>query len=421
MLVLQEVEGISTKNLLSRSMKFIVEVNGLWKEYQRGAQKQKYLSLRDNFFKSFNPSARKDKFWALEDINFNVEPGESVAIIGKNGAGKSTLLKILSKITPPTKGEIVLRGRLASLLEVGTGFHPELTGRENIYLNGSILGLGRQEINRQFDAIVDFSGIEAFLETPLKHYSSGMQLRLAFAVAAHLEPEILVIDEVLAVGDHLFQKKCIDKMTDISKSGRTLIFVSHNTQAIKNLCKKGIILDAGKLKFIGDIDTSLNTYLSLANATESSFNTNLRKGAGQILFTEIRILNEAIIPGEELRIRISLESEIKQFEALLDFGLSIRDSDDIQMIHISNRFINKNLKFTGRAMRLHVNIDNHLRPGIYFIAIFVRENEIIQDWLQDCLSFTVADRNPYGFNNTSAIQAKIFPDFQIDTIENDNP
>src|SRR5690554_2262959 len=241
-------------------MKPIIEVKGLWKEYRRGAQKEKYLSLRDQVFKSFKPAAKKDRFNALEDINFEVNPGDSLAIIGKNGAGKSTLLKILSRITPPTKGEVVLRGRLASLLEVGTGFHTELTGRENVYLNGSILGLGRAEINQQFDAIVDFSGVEAFLNTPLKHYSSGMQLRLAFAVAAHLEPEILVIDEVLAVGDSAFQQKCIQKMTEVSQSGRTIIFVSHNMQAVRNLCEAGILLDDGRIKTMGDINDIIEEY-----------------------------------------------------------------------------------------------------------------------------------------------------------------
>src|SRR5690554_1125026 len=241
-------------------MKSIIEVKGLWKEYQRGAQKEKYLNLRDQVFKSLKPTAKKDTFNALEDINFEVYPGDSIAIIGKNGAGKSTLLKILSKITPPSRGEIILRGRLASLLEVGTGFHPELTGRENVYLNGSILGLGRAEINRQFDAIVNFSGVEAFLDTPLKHYSSGMQLRLAFAVAAHLEPEILVIDEVLAVGDSAFQQKCIEKMTEVSRSGRTLLFVSHNLQAVRNLCHTGILLDHGRIVAEGPVENVLNVY-----------------------------------------------------------------------------------------------------------------------------------------------------------------
>ena len=202
-------------------MKPILEVRNIGKRYKIGGDKQSYLSIRDQVVNGikgmFQKKEDKNTFWALKGISFDVYPGESIGIIGRNGAGKSTLLKILSKITPPTEGYIKARGRVASLLEVGTGFHPELSGRENIYLNGSILGLTRSEINKKFDEIVDFSGVEKFLDTPLKHYSSGMQLRLAFAVAAHLEPEILVIDEVLAVGDSEFQKKCLGKMDEVAR------------------------------------------------------------------------------------------------------------------------------------------------------------------------------------------------------------
>jgi lipopolysaccharide transport system ATP-binding protein len=255
-------------------MKPIIEVHNLSKKYKIGAVQPRYLSLRDslsttfkgvknwvNFDKSDRLKATDDtEFWALKDINFEVNAGESIGIIGKNGAGKSTLLKILSRITPPTSGRALLRGRLASLLEVGTGFHPELTGRENVYFNGSILGLRKSEIDRQFDEIVEFSGVERFIDTPLKNYSSGMQLRLAFAVAAHLEPEILIIDEVLAVGDAEFQKKCLGKMDDVSQSGRTIIFVSHNLAAVRQLCKRGIVMDKGKIIYDGVIDKAIDFY-----------------------------------------------------------------------------------------------------------------------------------------------------------------
>lgn len=289
-------------------MKPIIEVNGLWKEYQRGAQKEKYLSLRDQVFKSFKPGVKKDTFNALEDINFEVFPGDSLAIIGKNGAGKSTLLKILSKITPPTKGEIILRGRLASLLEVGTGFHAELTGRENVYLNGSILGLSKTEINRQFDAIVDFSGVEVFLDTPLKHYSSGMQLRLAFAVAAHLEPEILVIDEVLAVGDSEFQKKCLGKMSEVSQSGRTIVFVSHNTSAITNLTKTAILLQNGRCILSGSTDKVLSSYLNDESNNETLWqNTDLNNGSS---VRQVELLldkgHNLVLNGESLKIKFTI-------------------------------------------------------------------------------------------------------------------
>ncbi|MBL0049376.1 MAG: ABC transporter ATP-binding protein [Bacteroidetes bacterium] len=244
----------------------MLEIQNVSKKFRIQHEKQSYLSLRDSLtsiFKS-NTSTSED-FYALKNINFEVFPGESIGIIGRNGAGKSTLLKILSKITPPSSGKIISRGRIASLLEVGTGFHSELSGRENIFLNGSILGMKRKEIQAKFDEIVDFSGTEKFLDTPLKHYSSGMQLRLAFAVAAFLEPEILIIDEVLAVGDAEFQKKCLGKMEDVSRNeGRTLLFVSHNLASVAHLCSKGILLNAGEIAFTGLSQAAIDTYSRLS-------------------------------------------------------------------------------------------------------------------------------------------------------------
>ncbi len=242
-------------------MKPILEIQNIGKKYRIQHLAGGYLSLRERMVNTlkFEKNETED-FWALKDVSFEVQPGESIGIIGRNGAGKSTLLKILSKITPPTIGRIVSRGRIASLLEVGTGFHPELTGRENIFFNGSLLGMKQKEISAKFDEIVDFSGVEKFLDTPLKHYSSGMQLRLAFAVAAFLEPEILIIDEVLAVGDAEFQKKCLGKMEDVSKSGRTILFVSHNMAAVEGLCQKGILLDNGKVIHQGLIRDTIEAY-----------------------------------------------------------------------------------------------------------------------------------------------------------------
>ena len=247
-------------------MKPILEILDVSKKFRIQHEKQSYLSLRESLtsiFKSGNASS--EDFYALKNVSFEVYPGESIGIIGRNGAGKSTLLKILSKITPPSSGKIISRGRIASLLEVGTGFHSELSGRENIFLNGSILGMKRKEIQNKFDEIVDFSGTEKFLDTPLKHYSSGMQLRLAFAVAAFLEPEILIIDEVLAVGDAEFQKKCLGKMEDVSKNeGRTLLFVSHNLASVAHLCGKGILLNAGQIAFSGTSQAAIDTYSRLS-------------------------------------------------------------------------------------------------------------------------------------------------------------
>lgn len=244
-------------------MKPILEIRNIGKKYRISHEIAGYLSLRERMMEIFRRQDRsKEDFWALNHVSFDVKRGESVGIIGRNGAGKSTLLKILSRITPPTTGRITARGRIASLLEVGTGFHPELTGRENVYLNGSLLGMKRRVIHARFDEIVDFSGVERFLDTPLKHFSSGMQLRLAFAVAAFLEPEILVIDEVLAVGDAEFQKKCIGKMEDVSKSGRTVLFVSHNLSAVARLCTRSILLSGGEIVSSGTTGHVLEKYTS---------------------------------------------------------------------------------------------------------------------------------------------------------------
>jgi len=254
-----------------------IKIENLSKKYVIGHQKQeRYTALRDVMMHKMRGIGQRlrhplspnreeidvEEFWALKDINLEIEQGDRVGIIGRNGAGKSTLLKVLSRITEPTSGKIHLNGRVASLLEVGTGFHPELSGRENVYLNGAILGMGRVEIKRKFDEIVDFSGVEKFLDTPVKRYSSGMYVRLAFAVAAHLEPEILIVDEVLAVGDAQFQKKCLGKMEEVGKEGRTVLFVSHNMAAIKRLCSRCVYLEGGSVVKIGDTSTVVGDYLS---------------------------------------------------------------------------------------------------------------------------------------------------------------
>lgn len=263
----------------------MIEVKNLGKRYNISHQKGGYIALRDviagafkspfRFLKnkaigtSSNKKTRED-FWALKDVNFNVQKGEVVGIIGSNGAGKSTLLKILSQITPPTTGEIRINGRVGSLLEVGTGFHPELSGRENIMLNGAILGMTYKEVARKFDQIVEFSGVEKFLDTPVKYYSSGMYVRLAFSVAAHMEPDILIVDEVLAVGDAEFQKKCLGKMDEITKEeGRTILFVSHNMSAIRQLCKKTILMKNGQVNMFGETSEVIEKYMDEAQNREN--------------------------------------------------------------------------------------------------------------------------------------------------------
>jgi lipopolysaccharide transport system ATP-binding protein len=256
-------------------MKPIIEVHKLSKKYKYGVN-EPYGALRESLVKLMklpftlfqqrgnSGELRQDEFWALHDVSFTVMPGEIIGVVGSNGSGKSTLLKVLSKITPPTKGHVILRGRAASLLEVGTGFSLELSGRENIFLNGAILGMKRAEIKKRFDEIVQFAEVEKFLDTPVKHYSSGMYMRLAFAIAAYLEPDILIVDEVLAVGDAAFQKKCLGKMEEVSKKkGRTVIFVSHDVQAIKRLCKKCLLLQNAKKVLYGSTDKVLKQYASL--------------------------------------------------------------------------------------------------------------------------------------------------------------
>lgn len=285
-------------------MSSIIQVSNLSKSYTITHEgRESYTALRDvvankakKIFSFSGPATEttKEEFWALKDISFDIEQGDRVGIIGRNGAGKSTLLKILSRITEPTGGSIKIRGRVASLLEVGTGFHPELTGRENIFLNGAILGMNRAEIRKHFDAIVDFAEIEKFLDTPVKRYSSGMYMRLAFAVAAHLEPEILVVDEVLAVGDAQFQKKCLGKMEDVSKNeGRTVLFVSHNMAAIQVLTNVGIFLNEGRLEYFGDIDHTIKAYSETFNASRNTTLTKKYKGKGQhTRIIKINLLNE---------------------------------------------------------------------------------------------------------------------------------
>ena len=279
-----------------------VSVRGLSKAYTIAHNAAKHTTAGEALMHRLKhplEKAEKETFWALKDVDFDIKKGDVVGIIGRNGAGKSTLLKILSRITTPTTGRIALYGRVGSLLEVGTGFHPELTGRENIYLNGAILGMSKREITREFDAIVDFSGTEQFLDTPVKRYSSGMYIRLAFAVAAHLNPEILIVDEVLAVGDTEFQKKCLGKMKEVACGGRTVLFVSHNMQAVAMLCNKGIMLENGKLSFHGTANDVVDYYSnSYSNSKKSFSDSKKRPGSGEYRFTEVRT-NKNVYRGDQ--------------------------------------------------------------------------------------------------------------------------
>jgi lipopolysaccharide transport system ATP-binding protein len=320
-------------------MKPILEIKNIGKKFRIQHELKPYLSLRESLMGVFKPKTTSvEEFYALKDISFEVHAGDSLGIIGKNGAGKSTLLKILSKITPPSIGKIISRGRIASLLEVGTGFHPELTGRENVFLNGSILGMGRNEIRAKFDEIVDFSGTERFLDTPLKHYSSGMQLRLAFAVAAFLEPEILIIDEVLAVGDAEFQKKCMGKMEDASKKeGKTILFVSHDLNAISTLTKKAILLKAGKIVGFNDTPKIVEQYLE-GGSGDRIFTKEIdpTKNIPQVVSVHVvSSLPEATHAADaemEVKIAINIPEETRTTSWLT---VQILDSMEKGLVHVS--------------------------------------------------------------------------------------
>jgi lipopolysaccharide transport system ATP-binding protein len=382
-------------------MKPILEVQHITKQFKIGVKQERYLSLRDVVA---NPFKKKEKdhntFLALQDVSFDVYPGESIGIIGRNGAGKSTLLKILSRITPPTSGKIISRGRVASLLEVGTGFHSELSGRENIFMNGSILGMRKFEIDKHFDGIVDFSGVEKFLDTPLKRFSSGMQLRLAFAVAAFLEPEILIIDEVLAVGDAEFQKKCLGKMDEVSKSGRTVLFVSHDLSAVSTLTKKSIFLDKGKLIQISSTPAVIQAYSSNFNQTNVHFEEPL---AGKPCVTKVEVVTSegGLLQGNEKPLVIN-------FEILLPFdvtGMAL----SLQVFNYLNQPVIYNWLFDDETPvrrkkgihKISIRYDSiRLYQGNYFVRVHLAETVTKTKFQQfDCCPFEIAmiDRKAPGW------------------------
>jgi lipopolysaccharide transport system ATP-binding protein len=320
---------------------------------------------------------KREDLWALKDVSFEVAQGETLGIIGRNGAGKSTLLKVLSRITEPTTGRIRLKGRVASLLEVGTGFHPELTGRENIFLNGAILGMTKAEIKGKFDEIVDFAGIEKFLDTPVKRYSSGMYVRLAFAVAAHLEPEILVIDEVLAVGDMEFQKKCIGRMEKVSRTGRTVLLVSHNMSSIKALCTKALLLEKGKQLAVGSVSDVVSKYLQVQTADDAEkciAEEHYVTEARTILVRRIRLLNSV---GNSFRvhwrqpIHLSIEIETATTIEGASFGVGIRTMDGVHVFTVHHDDDGRQAQWTFEPGRhtVEVTLENDLRPGFYKLHV----------------------------------------------------
>lgn len=389
--------------------------NSLITQHQASAVKGQPSTLN-------SPPGLNPHFLALDDVSFEVRQGEAVGIIGRNGAGKSTLLKILSRVTSPSSGEVKIRGRIASLLEVGTGFHPELTGRENIFLNGTILGMRRSEIQRKLDEIVAFAEVEKFLDTPVKRYSSGMYVRLAFAVAAHLEPEILIVDEVLAVGDTVFQKKCIDKMQEVCSRGRTILFVSHNFSAVKALCTRAILLNKGQQVFSGTVEDTIEAYSGEARLSgrEIDLRSIERKGTAQeLIFEKVTFLNYPVRFGESIKFKVKLKStDMKRVYSELDFGFAIRDKNMNTIIHCSNRYLNLHFEHVSDEDQYLFEIENNLKPGVYSLVFFLRSNEVIQDWLSNAVKLEIEDGNPYGFHDTIQIQGVILPEFNITLLRN---
>lgn len=342
---------------------------------------------------------KRQEFWALKDISFEIQPGEVAGIIGRNGAGKSTLLKILSRITNPTTGRVTLNGRVGSLLEVGTGFHPELTGRENIYLNGSILGMSRREIDRKFDEIVDFSGVEDFLDTPVKRYSSGMQVRLAFAVAAHLDPEILIIDEVLAVGDAEFQRRCINRMRRLAESGRTLLFVSHNLELISSLCRSAYLLKAGQLHGSGPADKVVSQYLHelVLEGRAESLDSVSRTGNGKARFTRLDIQNAdgqsvpAFVSGDDLRLSIDLTA----YEDLRDVSVAVSMKELSGARIVSAWSDESRIRYNLPRGEHHIECQFEavrFRPGRQIVISLWMHNESLVDQVDWARVFDVVER-----------------------------
>jgi lipopolysaccharide transport system ATP-binding protein len=390
----------------------IIQVENLGKRYRIRHQRegQRYVALRDvlaDKVKSLfcrNGQAQNgeqqpiEDFWALRDVSFEVKQGEVIGIIGRNGAGKSTLLKILSRITEPTAGRVKINGRVASLLEVGTGFHPELTGRENVFLNGAILGMRRAEIKKKFDEIVAFAEVEKFLDTPVKRYSSGMYVRLAFAVAAHLEPEILIVDEVLAVGDAEFQKKCLGKMSDVSRDGRTILFVSHNMAAVERLCASGIMLAGGRVVFEGSADASIKRYMQgLAEAPLSVSKPNSRPGDGRARIRAIKC-PPFLESGDCLE--ITLDIEVRQPIRNPDFRIGLYPLGGSCICSFGSSLLKEKIGPLENDAKVTLRTDPlPLNFGTYTINISISEGAltpVLIDRIENAASFEVATGDPFG-------------------------
>lgn len=398
----------------------VIQIEGLWKEYRLGVighgtltrdlqswwarvrGKEDPNSKLQPILARQEKQIEGDRFWALRDINLEVKEGEILGIIGRNGAGKSTLLKLLSRVTAPTKGQIKIKGRIASLLEVGTGFHSELTGRENIFMNGAILGMSKQEIKSKLDEIIDFSGVEKFIDTPVKRYSSGMYVRLAFAVAAHLEPEILVIDEVLAVGDAEFQKKCLGKMGEVSKAGRTVLFVSHNMVILKKICEKCSVMAEGRCSFSGNIQEGIQFYQSIIQKNNIDIKEQKnRRGSGIARFVGIEYLNsqrqkvDEISNGEQCIIRLFIKTETKERQEIR-VAIGINDSMDTRVLLFDTELLQKKIYIDDNFFSIDFLIEKmSLAEGVYTLTLFLQVGCHISDWVQNSCQLIIKNGDFY--------------------------
>ena len=422
---------------------------GLSKRYRIGVAEKRPTTLREALIRvagspgrnvrrlraltSFAPHDEADVLWAIRDITLEVVHGEVLGVIGRNGAGKSTLLKILSRITHPTSGYAEVQGRVGSLLEVGTGFHPELTGRDNVYMNGSILGMDRQYIDRMFDSIVEFAGVERFIDTPVKRYSSGMYLRLAFAIAAHLEPDVLIVDEVLAVGDAEFQQKCLGRMNEAAREGRTVLFVSHNVGAIQRLCSRSVLLEAGKVIADGPTTQVVRRYLANGGSEAPparwvDLSSTDRDGSGKALFTGIRYgstdpaVDFSPYPAGPLEIFVRIRS--MAFVRRVTIGFTLAD-------HFGTTLASGSTTASGTIASLPEGTSIWkfritslpLRPGTYEVGLWVGDSAGIFDHIQPALRLQVFDRQDraWGPGYDPRYDGPVFCDYQVTAVESDEP
>ena len=378
-----------------------IEVDRLGKRYRIAGPRDGYRSLREDIAAVFRRPAvvlsrtENVDFWALRDVSFSVAPGEVVGVVGRNGAGKSTLLKLLSRVTRPTEGRAVLHGRIGSLLEVGTGFHPELTGRENIYLSGSMLGLTRDEIRRQFDAIVDFAGVADFLQTPVKRYSSGMTVRLGFAVAAHLEPEILIIDEVLAVGDADFRRRCLEKMGEVARTGRTVLLVSHSMSSVERLCTRGLYLDGGRLLVEGTAAEAVAAYrrgLGGERTADLSSRTD-RGGNGRIRVVQVTVVGEgdAVCSGQPASIELTLAGALDE---PIRIAVVLSDQGGVRRASFDSEFVGSVLRTGGRVVLSIESLD--LAPHLYDVYVWVWSRGETCDAIEGAARVSIEPADLYG-------------------------